>query len=420
MFKRIHEIDARLQEIRSALLGDGEVDVDALNTEVETLTEERSKLVRRMEISNRAADGLTLPPELRSLAGAGAVQPPMNAQQTGNAAPQTRSAGFNEPAEYRDAWAARMLGMELTEEQHRTFNTTNAEYRAFTHTTENTAILIPETVVAGIWKRAEEAYPLWADVRKFSVPGTLTMKRFDGIEAGDAAWYDEPTAVEDEENAFSEISLTGCELAKAVTVSWKLRAMAISEFIPFIEREIGERMGVALGNAAYTGKGKPGSGESFKPEPNGVKTFLEAESGTPQVKTYTAGGLTDTDLRAAIALLHSSHIPNAAIYVNNATAWTVLAGVKDGNEKPVFVSDQITQGAVGRMFGMPVKVDAAIGEGEILIGNAFGGYWANINKAMTMHTEEHVKARTTDYMGYAIVDGDVYDSKAFALLKPNA
>ena len=37
-----------------------------------------------------------------------------------------------------------------------------------------------------------------------------------------------------------------------------------------------------------------------------------------------------------------------------------------------------------------------------------------------MHTEEHVKARTTDYMGYAIVDGDVYDSKAFAMLKPNA
>ena len=35
MFKRISEIDARLQEIRSALLGDGEVNVDALNTEVE-------------------------------------------------------------------------------------------------------------------------------------------------------------------------------------------------------------------------------------------------------------------------------------------------------------------------------------------------------------------------------------------------
>jgi hypothetical protein len=39
---------------------------------------------------------------------------------------------------------------------------------------------------------------------------------------------------------------------------------------------------------------------------------------------------------------------------------------------------------------------------------------------MTMHTEEHVKPREIDYMGYAIVDGDVYDSKAFALLKPGA
>lgn len=418
MFKRIREIDQRMTEIRSELLGSGEVNVDALNTEIETLTQERSALVRRMEIANRAADGMTLPPELRSMAGAGGVHPAAGTQGNTGAAEQTRSAGFVEPAEYRDAWAATMLGLELTEAQRRAFNTTNAEYRAFNHTTENTAVLIPETVVAGIWKRAEEAYPLWADVRKFSVPGTLTMKRFDGIKAGDAAWYDEETEVADEQNAFGEISLTGCELAKSVTVSWKLRAMAISEFIPFIEREIGERMGVALGHATYTGKGKPGSGETFKAEPNGIKTFLEAEAGTPQVKTYTSGSLTDTDLRAAIAKLHSSHIPQAAIYVNNATAWTVLAGVKDGNEKPIFVSDQITQGAVGRMFGMPVKVDAAIADGEILIGHAFGGYWANVNKAMTMHTEEHVKARTTDYMGYAIVDGDVYDSKAFALLKP--
>lgn len=401
MIKRLREIEARLAEIRIELRGEGEANLDALEKEIGDLNAERDQINRRMEIASgieTRGEGMT------------------RIEGTGGA--EERSGEFAEPAEYRDAWAAKMLGMQLSAAQRRTFDTVNAEYRAYSHTTENTAVLIPETVVAGIWKRAEESYPLWADVRKFAVNGTLTMKRFDGIRAGDAAWYEEDEAVVDEENAFSEINLTGCELAKSVNVSWKLRAMAISEFIPFIEREIGERIGVALGHAVWKGKGKPGSGQTFKPEPRGIKTYLEAEDDTPQVVTYTKGGLTDTILRTAVAKLHSSHISDAAIYVNNNTAWTVLAEIKDANKRPIFLNDVSIQGAVARVLGMPVKIDASFGDGEILIGDAKRGYWANVNRAMTMHTEEHVKARNTDYMGYAIVDGDVYDSKAFAFIKP--
>lgn len=411
MHKRLKEIDARMAALRTQLRSEGEVDMDAIEREINELQQERSVLMRRIEIAESiSAENL---PGFRSVE---RVEENSNA----HARQEDRGAGFTEPTEYRDAWAARMLGMHLTEAQLRVFENTNAEYRAFTHTTENTAILIPETVVSGIWKRAEEAYPLWNDVRKFNVPGILTMKRFDGIKAGDAAWYEETDVVEDEENAFSEISLTGCELAKSVTVSWKLRAMAISEFIPFIEREIGERMGVALGYATYIGKGKPGNAESFKPEPRGIKTYLQKEDGTPQVVSYAAGSLKESDLREAVSKLHSSHVSGARIYANNKTAWTVLASIQDANKRPIFLNDVSVQGAVGRVLGMPVKIDASIGDGEILIGNPSAGYWANATRAMTMHTEEHVKQRTTDYMGYAIVDGDVYDSQAFAILIPNA
>ena len=45
------------------------------------------------------------------------------------------------------------------------------------------------------------------------------------------------------------------------------------------------------------------------------------------------------------------------------------------------------------------------------------GYAVNINENMTMYNEDHIKSRTTDYMGYALVDGDVLTTKAFALLK---
>lgn len=402
--KRIEEINARLAELRAQLRGEGEVDLDAIDKEITELESERAQLMRRQELASRAADGLM--PSLQPL------------ESNEDKKEEKRTDGFSEPAEYRNAWAAAMLGRELSTEQRGVYENTNAQYRAYTHTTENTSVLIPETVVAGIWKRAEEAYPLWADVRKFHVRGTLTMKKHTGIAAGDAAWYDEATATADEENNFAEFNLTGCELAKAVTVSWKLRAMAVPEFIAFIEAEIGERMGAALGNAAYSGKGKPGGMDNFKPEPNGVKTALLAEDDTPQVVTYAAvDGISAANLRTAVSKLHSSYTKMACWYASNVTVWTDLAEIQDGEGRPIFVPDQAAQGAVGRMFGLPVKVDASVADGEVLIGAAYDGYVANINEDMTMHTEEHVKARTTDYMGYAIVDGDVLDTKAFALVK---
>ena len=313
-----------------------------------------------------------------------------------------------------------MLGHSLTAEQRSLFDGVNAEYRAFTHDTQNTAVLIPNTVVTGIWKRTEEAYPLWGDVRKFHVRGTLTSKRHESIDEGDADWYDEETEVADEKNTFGEISLTGCELAKSVTVSWKLRAMAVADFIPFIEREVAERAGVALGYATYAGKGKPGDEDEFKAQPRGIKTYLAAQAETPQIVKYTNGSLTEKNLRDAVSKMHSSYVKSAAIYCNNSTAWTVLAGIQDANKRPIFLNDVSAQGAVGRIFGMPVKVDASLADGEILFGAANAGYWANINENLTMHNEDHVKQRKTDYMVYGVVDGDVFDAKAFALVMPEA
>ena len=67
-----------------------------------------------------------------------------------------------------------------------------------------------------------------------------------------------------------------------------------------------------------------------------------------------------------------------------------------------------------------VKEDDSIPSGSIIIGNANKGYLANINQAITLDTEDHKKARETDYIGYAIVDGDVVTNKAFALIKKNS
>ena len=51
--------------------------------------------------------------------------------------------------------------------------------------------------------------------------------------------------------------------------------------------EIGSDLGKLKKREPYislnSGKGKPGAGDSFKPEPKGIKTALLAQTGTPQV-----------------------------------------------------------------------------------------------------------------------------------------
>ena len=65
---------------------------------------------------------------------------------------------------------------------------------------------------------------------------------------------------------------------------------------------------------------------------------------------------------------------------------------------------------------MVVKEDDSMKDDEILLSNARDGYHMNINKEISMMTEEHVKKRRTDYCGYAIMDGNITTSKAHALL----
>lgn len=320
---------------------------------------------------------------------------------------------------YENAWAKYMQGAKLEGNEKELFDKINNEFsNTYTHDTTNTTVLIPETVVAGIWKRAEEMYPLLADVRKFNVRGTLTMKKHVSIDAGDAAFYSEGTATADEQNTFGEISLSGCELAKAITISWKLRTMATEEFIPFIINELGERVGIALGKAVANGAGPSASPR----QPEGVETSLLAEADTPQIITYdpdnttTPVPLTYAKITEAISKIHSSYLSGSSIYANNTTIWTQLANLVDDNGRPLFIPD-VTSGGVGRMFGMVVKPDAGISKGNILIGNANSGYIMNTNEPMSVATEEHVKARTVDYAAYTIVDGAVLDTKAFALIR---
>lgn len=315
-------------------------------------------------------------------------------------------------ATYENAWAKHLLGKEMSAEETSIYENTNRKFlndASFTHTTINTPTLIPDTVVAGIWKRAEEQYPLWGDIKGFSVKGTLTFNKHKEIESGDAAWYDEATPTADEKNTFVQLRLDGKELSKSVTVSWKMKTMAIPEFVTFLEQELAERIGVALGLAAYNGNGVD--------QPTGIKTALNADDeGKKQILNYT-GQIKYADMTSLISTLYSSYTNGACFYATNGTVWNQLANIVDGNGRPYFIPDT-TSGGVGRLFGYVVKADAGVDEGDLLFGNVTSGVVKNQNAPLSITTETHAKAREDDYVAYTVVDANVLDKKALAILTP--
>lgn len=312
--------------------------------------------------------------------------------------------------EYKNVWAKAMMGKALTDSEQAMIQRMNA----YTHTTENTGAVIPETVAAGIWDMVEELYPLWADAQKTYVKGNYTVPISDT--SSDAAWYDEATPTADGTETFRELALGGCELSRSITISWKLREMAVADFIPFIQKKLAQKMGAALGYGVAQGKGQPGQSDTFKPEPKGIITALEAETNTPQVVEYDATyGIVYSDLTEARSLIKVG-TNDLAWYANSATIWGSLANVLDNNQRPLMIADPAA-GGITRIFGIPVKEDDSIPDEEVVLGAPGVGYIANVNKEMSIQPEEHVKARTVDYCAYAIVDGGVISTKAFALLK---
>ena len=314
-------------------------------------------------------------------------------------------------AKYEAAWANWAMGTATPED--------NAVIKAYNAalTTETSGVVIPSTLARGILDDVEKAFPYYADAAKTFVTGAVTYLKDKG--SSDAAWYDEATPTADGTQTFGTITLYGCELARSITVSWKLKAMSISEFIPYIRAKLSSKMGQALGYGVFNGRGI--SAEStWKPEPVGVITELLKSENASQVIELT--NPTAEQLIAGIAKANAAIEPyyenGSAYYVNSKTLWNRIAAVCDSTGRPIFtVNSDVQSSVVGYIFGKPVKRDSGVPDDRIVLSNAKDGYCVNVNQQITIGQQDDNKARTTDYNAYGIFDGCPVSAKAHALLK---
>jgi len=304
---------------------------------------------------------------------------------------------------YENAFAKTLMGQELTPIENQTLLEFNNAVTG--QTTTNTGVVIPETTMNEIITEIYAQNPFFADARKINIKGTVSIPKHTAITAGDATGYAEATATVEEVNTFVEIQLGGVEVAKYIEISFKLEAMSIPAFMSYIKQEIVDRVGVELGRQAINGTGTN--------QMKGVLTVLA--SVTSQNGTYPATGLTYASITGAIAKLGAKHVKNAVIYVDNNTLWNGLANLMDLNGRPLFVPD-VNGGGVGRILGIPVKVDTAMPVDTILFADA-SGYLINTQEALSVESSRDIKNRKTGFSAYTVLDGNVTHEKAFSILK---
>lgn len=372
MNPRVREINDRLaaiEERRSAIATELEsetADLDALSEEVRGLNDEYS----------------TLQAEKRSIllsevsGGAGTV--------TRSFQPSAQPPVYNAASpEYRSAFLKNLLGEDLSKE----------ERAAFVHTTTNTGNVLPTTMLNRIWDLVSTEHSIMGDITVYRTGTILEVVKHTAIAAGAAKVVAENAANDDEQNTFVKVTLSGKDFSKHVDISYAMERMSLDALEQYLTSEIARQLGAAM-----------------------------AADIVSQIGTDMAAGNKKTTAKAAtvtfaeVAALFGSlqRVSNVVVYGKRSTIYTYLVGMVDASGRPVFQTTA-QQGAAGSLLGATIKVEDAVADNVLLIGDPSKVVY-NMVQDIMIESDRDIKKHVTTYSGYARGQGALIDGSAFAQL----
>ena len=387
-------IETRMAAIRTEM-NNQNADIAALTAEVDAIDERRNQLnaqrearSQRQALETRIASG-TAGTTMQSLSGLGTVQT------------ENRNYG-PESAEYRAAWlkniatrseggrSVRLLG-EMTE----------AEQRAYMHTTENTGAVVPTQTMNRIIDLIESEAPMLADAMRSSMVSGFGVPRVKSILAGDAKGVAEGTANEDEENEFDLLTLDGIEIKKHVVITRKMSWQSIDAFEAWLTQHLADRIMVAKERnirARLNGEAPEGG-------------TIQANAGIAADNILTGQEYTDEAISAIMAKLKGRG--EKVVYANGTTIWSKLALIKDGDGRKLFVPNSMGDPTVqGRIYGAEVKQDDEIPANVVYFG-VKGQILANDFEALYIHSAIEPKTLNIIVTAYSLFDSALQNPKAF-------
>ena len=370
IIKRMNEIIARKAELRSMLEGSGEVDLDAVTTELRDLDTEYKGLEKRKQTIEGINTG-TIP--------AVEIPNPVTARSADT---------FDQDKEYRSAWLKTLQGKALTDN----------EQRAYSTATNSALPAIPESTANEIIKKMYEVAPILQRCKIFHVPGNFKFA-VEGANA-DAAIHQENAAITVAADNLGSVSLTGYEIVKLVKASRATVNMTIAAFESYIVEIIAEAIARKIENFIFVGTGSN--------QPGGV-----AQGGKGNNGAYTAGvdmvetaAVTEANITSVYGMLASGYERNAVWAMSKATFFSDFYALMNKSK------NNLIEFANGKYYimGCEVYFTGSLAAGVSYLGD-FSYIVGNYSQDIAVVKSEHsgLATNSVDYLGSC-----VFDSKAIA------
>lgn len=235
----LEEIERRAAEIKNIVATDATADVDALNIELEGLSQ------AKQNVQSRAAGGQQN--SFNPVAGAGMTFERRASYEA------TEGDVFNS-AEYRSAFMKRLLGRKLNSFEEAAFNRATTEQRADVYgTSGNVAAVLPTQTLNEVISKARTMGGIMSVCRSFNVPSKIAIPV--GTPAAAASWHTEGAAVDSAAPSVATVSFDGYEIMKVLSISVKVQSMSIAAFESYLVEELTNCVMACIADGLVNGTG---------------------------------------------------------------------------------------------------------------------------------------------------------------------
>ncbi len=370
---RLAEISTRTAAIESELDGATGEALTALETEVTDLRAERQRLTNERQ---RLTNETQTRQQLRANIAAGLIGTVVERHEEENHMENRTFTPASE--EYRSAFLKRLRGEAMND----------IETRAFTFLTTNTTAPLPTVMQNRIIDLIGEAHPIVHDVYTMQSNAAITIPVAKTV-AADAGKTAEGAASNELEITFDNVNLAGEDYTANIKLSYKMQHMAIPAFEDYLITQISARLGAKLAAEIIAN----------------IKAGMNAAN-------KVATGVSYANLCAGFGEL--KRVGTVVVYGTRKGVYNKLVGMVDSNKRPIF-QQAITAGAAGTLLGATIKFEDALGDDELLIGDA-SKYLQNVVAPVMIESAKDLDVHQVTYSGYTCQEGVLTDDKAFALV----
>lgn len=371
--RTLEEINAELRELSDKVENTEEMSVEELDEaekKLSELEEERKTIVEKAEKRSETLEK---------------IRNGLEGTEVESAEERKEGIKMNKP-EYRTAFLKNLLGRELSTE----------ERAAYVAKTTDDGAPVPTVMLDEIWDLVSQEHSILGDITIYRTGTAIEITKHTAVTQGKAKSVAENAANDDEKNTFVQVTLSGKDFSKTVKLTYAMSKMSIDSFEQYLINEISTSLGEALAED--------------------VIAQIKSDMATANVKTSTATNVTYKDVTETFALLKRAK--NKFVYVNEATLYGQLCGMVDTTGRPIY-QPSANADAQGSLLGGKVRIEEALADGEILIGDS-KKVVMNVVQDIMVEDDKDIENHKYIYSGYARAEAALMYDKAFALLKPKA